>query len=1174
MKKKSRRAITKAGFQPHQTQSRAAQSPSVPSPALQDQLQQITHLGQSGHLAVATTQCQQFLQQHPQNAQAWYLLSVICIQQGQPQLALEPIQKALQLSPHQAEFLSHAGIVQCGLGEFQTGIDYYQQALHLQPELEHTRFNLGLALEKTGQLAAAEQTYQALIAQQPQYAPAYLHLGNLYQQQKRFTTAIAAYRQAIQHQPQLAAAWCNLGVALQAIAETASAQTAFQQALGLKPNYVEALNGLGATYEQQEQASQALQSYQQSLIHQPNYLPALINLGSIQIRLEQFAAAEATLQQILRVQPDHLQTLDQLIKLQFITCQWSDLADRIQVLKQALATASVENGLLLSPLNSLYLPLSAAEQKRIAEHHAGAIAQRMAEVKQQLEGEWQHESKPELKKNSKIRLGYVSGDFRYHPVGQLILRLFELHDRQKFEVFAYSLGPEDDSLEQQKLQQDCDRFRQVWGANPAQISQQIRQDQIDILIDLAGYTNYACPELFALRSAPLQVNYLGYPGTLGASYMDYIITDAVITPPELAPHLTEQCLYLPDNYQLNCYPYPGEATDPSYSRSQLRQANHLPIDAFVFCCFNKCHKIEPTIFTAWMEILNQVPHGILWLLSDRPEVEANLCSAAAAHGIQPDRLIFAERVSKANHLQRQAAADLFLDTRYYNAHVTASDALWAGVPIITVLGQTFASRVAASLLTAAGIPELITQSLDDYVHLAVRLSTHTNDLKLIRTRLSENRSHAPLFNTAQRIRDLETGYQLIWQRHQVGLAAATVTVARTESRSESRSESNPELRSHPLTSPPRLPQSPTVQSSQVSQLAAAEQTITCIADDGFANWLSQAKGSLLISTYQAGKVLLVGWDGQQVTLLPREFQKPMGMAVSGDRLALATRQAILFFSNARSLAPSYLPQHPNRYDALYLPRSTYLTGDLYTHELGFGQDGLWVVNTRFSCLASLSLDYSFVPRWYPAFISQMTPEDRCHLNGLAMVQGKPKYVTALGEADCAGGWRANKAAGGILIEVETDEILRRGLSMPHSPRWYQEKLWLLNSGTGELWQFDPVTWNYEVVCALPGFGRGLSLVGHYALVGLSQIRETQLFGGLPLQERGDRLQCGVAIVNLITGQMAGLLEFPTGCQELFDIQFLPNLQRPNLLALEQEVGLNAFTAPEFAYWLRTSDRSV
>lgn len=1133
----------------------------MPNSSVQKTLQRISQLGQAGKLGEAARQCRQLLKQHPKTAEAWHLFSIICFQQGQLQQALSHIQKAIQLGDA-PEYYSQAGVIQCSLGDLETGIVSYQQALALQPNQIHTRFNLGLALQKAARYGEAEQTYLALLAQQPDYAMAYLQLGNLYQQQEQFATAVPYYQQATQLAPQLAAAWCNLGVVFQEIGEIAQAQSAFRQALGLNPDYLEAHNGLGAVYEKQELASEAMRHYQQALALQPQYLPALMNLGNLYLRLEQFEPAAALYQQILQLQPDHMPTLDSYIKLLLTTCQWAELPHLITTL-QKLVQANLDQALPISPLNSLYLPFSALEQLAIAQNQAQKIAKRIGDRLDNQQNEATNQ-------RSKIHLGYVSGDFRYHAVGQLILRLFELHNQQEFEVFAYSLGPDDGSFEQQKLMADCSHWRDLRGQMPAQIAQQVRQDEIDILVDLSGYTNYACSELFELRPAPLQINYLGYPATLGNRSLDYIITDAIITPPELASTLAEICIYLPHSYQLNCYPYPADSQQfnlPPTSTENLKQQNNLPVDAFVFCCFNKSQKLEPTIFAIWMRLLQQVSHSVLWLLSDRLETETNLKSEAAQAGIDPERLIFAPRVAKTEHLHRHACADLFLDTRYYNAHVTASDALWSGTPLVTTLGETFASRVAASLLTAAGLPELITSNLTEYEQLALHLATHPDELEGFKQRLLSNRVSSPLFDTTGTVRHLEAGYRQIWQRHQAGLAPEVIRVG-SEVMQPVQSQAQP-LSLQPLSLQPLSFQPSNLKSEQLSDPEPVE-VITCTADTGFLNWLSQANGSLLITTYQAGKLLLVGWKDGQVTLLAREFTKPMGVTVAGERLALTTKHELLFFANARPLSYSYLETQPGRYDALYLPRSTYFTGDLNTHDLAFGQDSLWLVNTRFSCLASLSLDFSFVPRWYPAFISELVPEDRCHLNGLAMVAGKPKYVTALGESNTVSGWRDQKATGGIVIDVETDEIVWRGLSMPHSPRWHQGKLWLLNSGLGELWQIDPATWTHEVVCVLPGFGRGLALVGDYALVGLCQIRESNLFGDLPIQSRFEALTCGVAVVDLRRGQQVGLLEFPSGCRELYDIQFLAGTLRPNLLCPDQEAVREAFIAPEFAYWLRPS----
>ena len=382
--------------------------------------------------------------------------------------------------------------------------------------------------------------------------------------------------------------------------------------------------------------------------------------------------------------------------------------------------------------------------------------------------------------------------------------------------------------------------------------------------------------------------------------------------------------------------------------------------------------------------------------------------------------------------------------------------------------------------------------------------------------------------------------------------------------------------------------------------AAGENVIRVAVSDSFQNWMSQCGGALAVTTYQAGKVALLGWDEhrRQVTLLLRQFDKPLGLAARGPAMALATRHEVTVFADAPLLARDYLDNQPGRYDALYLPRATYHTGDVNAHDLAFTGPGdsasgggtpgaagggaveadLWLVNSRFSCLASLSREFSFVPRWKPPFVSDIVPEDRCHLNGLAMVGGRPGYVTALGETDSAGGWRDNKAAGGVIVHVDSGETVLHGLSMPHSPRWHDGRLWVLNSGAGELLVVDPRAGTRDVVCALPAYLRGLCFVGGtqggaqggagHAVVGMCQIREKHIFGGLPVQRLHPKLLCGLAVIDLQAGKPVATFEFTSGCQELYDVQHLPGPRRPTILNLEREAARQAFTAPEFSYWLR------
>jgi uncharacterized protein (TIGR03032 family) len=304
--------------------------------------------------------------------------------------------------------------------------------------------------------------------------------------------------------------------------------------------------------------------------------------------------------------------------------------------------------------------------------------------------------------------------------------------------------------------------------------------------------------------------------------------------------------------------------------------------------------------------------------------------------------------------------------------------------------------------------------------------------------------------------------------------------------------------------------------------------------------LSTLDGSLWVSTYQAGKLVVVRAAGGRISTLLCSFEQPMGLAFDGTRLAIGTRNQVWFFRYAADIEVQLDP--PSRHDGCFLPRASQVTGDIRGHELAWAGSDLWLVNTRFSCLCTLHADYSFVPRWFPPFVTKLAAEDRCHLNGLAMRDGRPKYVTALGETDAADGWRPGKVRGGCLIDVEADAVVARGFCMPHSPRLYDERLWLLDSGTGSLLTIDPQRGQHEVVARLPGYARGLAFHGPLAFVGLSRIRETSTFGGLPIAERLRELQCGVWVLDYRSGQTVGFLLFQAGVEEIFDVQVLPGVR--------------------------------
>ncbi|MEL6322389.1 MAG: TIGR03032 family protein [Cyanobacteria bacterium J06626_14] len=348
-----------------------------------------------------------------------------------------------------------------------------------------------------------------------------------------------------------------------------------------------------------------------------------------------------------------------------------------------------------------------------------------------------------------------------------------------------------------------------------------------------------------------------------------------------------------------------------------------------------------------------------------------------------------------------------------------------------------------------------------------------------------------------------------------------------------------------------------------SDSSATLEPLRSIHTTNFPAMLNELGISLVVSTYQAGKVVLVRADGESLNTHFRVLQKPMGLAIDETgRMAIGTSSHIWEFRNVPAVAPKVDPQ--GKHDACFLPRNIHVTGDIDIHEMAWGNDGLWFVNTRFSCLCTQDIDHSFVPRWRSPFVSAYAPEDRCHLNGLEMVDGMPKYVTALGTTDTAGGWRENKARGGVLMDVPTSEVIAAGLSMPHSPRWYGDRLWVLESGEGSLATVDVATGKINPVAKLPGFTRGIDFCGPLAFIGLSQVRESAVFSGIPLTERLTERTCGVWVVNINSGQIVAFLKFEDAVQEIFAVQVLKGIQFPELFVEENEFLKTSYVLPDTA----------
>jgi predicted O-linked N-acetylglucosamine transferase (SPINDLY family) len=667
--------------------------------------------------------------------------------------AVAAYRQALALQPAYAEAYNNLGCALHAQGHLEEAVAAYRQALALRPAYAEAHYNLGNALQAQSRLEEAVASFRQALIHKPAFAEACNNLGNILQEQGKLEEAVAAYRQAARHRPSYPEAHNNLGCALQAQGRLEEAVAAYRQAVALKPAYAEAYNNLGLARQEQGRLEEAVAAYRQAVRLRPGYPEAHNNLGTalqVQGKVEEAVAAY---REALALKPAYAEAESQLMHQLQHLCDWSQLEELFEHQKQLLRATPPAIG---PPFTFLSIPSTPADQLACARNWTMNIFHPYAQQHEGMGFHFARASRPRL------RIGYLSADFHQHATAYLIAELFELHDRSRVEVCAYSYGPDDGSEMRRRLVRACDRFEDVTTAAYQEAARRIYDDGIDILVDLKGYTKSARTQVVALRPAPIQVNYLGYPGTMGADFIDYIITDRFITPPGQEPFFSEQFVYLPDCYQIN------DRKRKIVDQTPARTECGLSQDGFVFCCFNNTYKITPAVFGVWMRLLQVVPGSLLWLLEFSRGAAANLRREASARGVNPERLVFAPLIPIEQHLARLRLADLFLDTLPYNAHTTTSDALWAGLPVLTCAGETFASRIAGSLLTAIGLPELITYSLEEYEARALYLARNPAELACLRERLAKNRLTAPLFDSERFTRHLECAYQMIWDIYMRG----------------------------------------------------------------------------------------------------------------------------------------------------------------------------------------------------------------------------------------------------------------------------------------------------------------------------------------------------------------------------------------------------------------------
>lgn len=644
-------------------------------------------------------------------------------QAGKLNDAEKSLRKLLRKQPAHPLGLSVLGTILTGLGKYAEAERLLQSALKLNPNAQAALYNHGIALKALGRADEALARFTQVLAITPNDAEAWSNRGTIHNDLKDYQAAFADFDKAIALQPNYALAHHNRGNALFGLARYDDALAAYRQALALKPDLLESWTGAGLTLHKLKRHDESAAAYEAARQLNPSY-PFLKGI---------------------------------LLHQRMLACDWRDIGNLIAEIESDIAAGKLS----AEPFGWQGVATSDQSLQKCAELYNAAMFPP------------NHRGLPPARPDNSetIRIGYVSGDFRAQATAFLLVGALEQHDRSKFEIHAFDNGWDDGSDTRKRIETAVHRITPIRSLNDTQAAQAIRDSGIDILVNLNGYFGDDRTRVFAQRPAPVQVNYLGFPGTLGASYMDYIVADATVIPDAQRPFFTEKVVHLPDSYQAN------DRTRAIADRVFTRDELGLPPDGVVFACFNNNYKITPQTFDGWMRILARVPGSVLWLLEDNPLASANLRKEASARSIAPERLVFAARMPPDEHLARHRCADLFLDTLPYNAHTTASDALWAGLPLLTYEGNTFAGRVAASLLKTVGMPELVTSSQAGYEQCAVELATQPERLRALRRKLADNRLTTPLFDTARFTRHLEQAYAAMHARRKARQKPEHIVIA-------------------------------------------------------------------------------------------------------------------------------------------------------------------------------------------------------------------------------------------------------------------------------------------------------------------------------------------------------------------------------------------------------------
>ena len=743
----------------------------------------------NGQYDIAIGWCQKALKFVPNLPEAWYNLGLAYSGKGQTPKAIDALRKTAALTPNDPDAQNSIGLQFINIGAYPEAERCLQKSLALAPNYVLSLSNLGLLRNKQKRFDVAESIFRKAIDLRPDFAPLHTNLGAALNSQRKYESAEVACRKAIEIDPRAAEAWSNLASSFCGRRHYEAAEAACRKAIGIHGRVGEAWSNLSSALCGLNNYEAAEAACRKAIEIDPRAPEAWINLAFALCRLKRYEAAEAACRKAIDIDP---RAGEAWINLAFALCGAKRHQEAVECFRQGLEIAPgaeyalgamVHARMHVCDWAALEAELGTLMQKigqgdKVAEPFIvlgltenPSIQRKAAEifVKDRYPENGELGPIPRHPGQEKIRIGYYSADFREHAVSYLMAEVFELHDRERFELIGFAFGKRSQDEIRQRLSRAFDQFIDVRDKSDRQVAEMSRAMNIDIAIDLGGYTEDHRTGIFAMRAAPIQVSYIGYLGTMGAPYIDYLLADKIIVPEDHQQYYSEKIAYLP-SYQAN------DSKRRIPERVFTREELGLPNNGFVCCCFNMSYKVTPQAFDSWMRILKQARDSVLFLYADNDTSVSNLKKEAEHRGVDGNRLVFGKRLLPSDYLARYRVADLFLDTFPYNAGTTASDALWTGLPVLTYCGAAFASRVAASLLSAIGLPELITSTREDFEALAIQLATQPGKLAQIKQKLERNRLTAALFDTLLFTGHIEAAYTAMYERYGAGLPPENIYV--------------------------------------------------------------------------------------------------------------------------------------------------------------------------------------------------------------------------------------------------------------------------------------------------------------------------------------------------------------------------------------------------------------